>query len=260
MPKAGDVGRHVAPSISPQWRQLVEQLKRLHRCAGGEHGITLSATAKRMEDRRFPVKAPMLSKVFSGRSFPAWGLVECLYRIARAEAGADDVGITLTELRQVFDQAAEGRCRRCSKHEKQVRELEGKEQECRTFHVDVRFGPPAGVRPAGVPVPPGEGDRQRSELAAVVERYAEEVVAARAAGKDEDVLALLGELPRHLDFKGVVACLEVFRRRREEALADTLLQLCGRGGADQQVLRLAIELQDAGFIADAGAVMKGALR
>ncbi|MEU6128208.1 hypothetical protein ABZ805_03445 [Saccharopolyspora sp. NPDC047091] len=210
-----------------------------------------------MEDE-FPANVPMLSRVFNGRIFPPWKLVKCLYGIAHAEVGGDGVGITSAELRQLFDRAAEATCMRCARCEEQVRELQGKERECRSFHVDVRFGTPAGVR-LGVPVTSSAGDRQRSEIATAVGRHADEVIAARTAGKDEDVLALLGELPRHLDSKGVVACLEVFRRRREDVLADTLLHLCGRGGPDQQVLRLAIELQDAGFTADAGAVMRRAL-
>ncbi|MGW0892855.1 hypothetical protein [Saccharopolyspora sp. NPDC002578] len=261
MPEAGDVGRNVAKDISDERRELVDLLKRLCGHLGaGRKQTQREIVARLARQHGYPTDDTKLSKMLNGRLFPEYALVKALHALACEDASPGAVGITAEGLGRLYSRAEDSRCRVCAGHLRRVRELEEQAKFCREFHVDVGSAQSAREAFVQLPVPVSAGDRQPSEFAPVVDALTELAAGALADGRHEDTLLLIGEIVERLDVQDVAACVVAFRGRAAHCLADTLLQLYGREQAERQVMRLALQLQEAGRITDAGAAMRASVR
>ncbi|MFF5189451.1 hypothetical protein ACFY30_37770 [Streptomyces sp. NPDC000345] len=127
--------------------------------------------------------------------------------------------------------------------------------------LQVRLAMAKASRPP-LPVPLQRGDRQRSEQErAVARQLAAHAAELDGAGKQDSALTLLRQGTTELLNPSETALVMVELRQQErDHLADNLIHVYGRDQGDRQVMEVALELHAEGAVADAGAILRAALR
>ncbi|MFC5033456.1 hypothetical protein ACQFX6_18805 [Streptomyces sp. DSM 41987] len=252
MPPRGQVGRRIDSSLPPGRRALAEALVTLYQQLA--RPTTLKEVAVGL-----PADESTISRYLNGRRRPPQTFIDLLHNRASEDAGADRVAISLENLRKLHHEAERSRCPTCATLR---RTIDTKDKQLR----DLQAGLQAGIasaslsRPAPLPVPRQQGDRQRSALEAVAaQQLAALVIRLQTRGEATEVAELLRDAPGVLTPTESAAALALLHDREQHALADALVSIYGRDRSLDEVLRFASALHETGLAADAGALLRAAV-
>jgi transcriptional regulator with XRE-family HTH domain len=270
-------------------QRLCSHLKPDGSAAAGNGPLTQADVAKRLHSN-----PSSLSRFLSGQTVPDSGFIECLYKAACSDAGGDEyVGVTLdalmrhrvkaaaerrrcgtcTELSQRIDSLQQQFCLTSSTHHRRadIAELDALRREAVNLRAAVtelnadkagllaRLS--AQVSQTPLPVPRRRGDRQRSKQdVAAARQVAAQAEELNEHGRQDAALTLLRQTTEVLSPAETALVLLTLRQQQQNHLADNLIHTYGRDQADEDIMRVALELHEQGAADDAGAVLRAALR
>ncbi|MFI8911927.1 hypothetical protein ACIGW4_09950 [Streptomyces sp. NPDC053513] len=209
-----------------------------------------------------------ISRYRSGRRKPPLGLVLLLHKLAAEQAAPDPVAFSPTELRTLHAAAEATFCQNCGPVLRENQRLRGENSRLLARQPSTSSPPPAfaeGSNPAvltrrtPLPVPRPTGDRQRRERdVAAAQQLAASAAALHKSGHIGYAVALIQDTSRSLSPLESAAAIALLRNGQDD-LADTAIGINGRSRAEEEVMRIAVELHALGLPDDAGAILRAAL-
>ncbi|GAB2775809.1 hypothetical protein [Streptomyces daliensis] len=178
-----------------------------------------------------------------------WGVFpERLFKAAEEACEGGNVGITLAELRKLFDAAV-------------LAEPRFKNELRQAYEASIGAVADKDGSPAHLPVPRTAGDRQvNASGVPSAQQFADRAAELLAQGLPDAALAAMREATEALTAAESAAALILLRAEDQTELAETFLHIFGRQQPDKEVMRMALGLiVEYDSPHDAGAVLKAAL-
>ncbi|SNS04477.1 hypothetical protein [Actinacidiphila glaucinigra] len=216
-----------------------------------------------------------ISRYEKGERVPDDDFVTLLYEAATEKAGRSLV-FGKSDLLTLCARARRRACSSCATSGRAVkamrhamRQLRRENQRLRaeseSLHSSVRAGlaeESANRRgAASLPVPHGDGDRQRWARDVVAARSLVESVQRLHARRDQvAVVTVMRRTGEVLTPAESATALVLLRELSEDQLADNLLHIYGREQPERDVMEAALALHERGYERDAGALLKAATR
>lgn len=209
-----------------------------------------------------------ISRYRSGRRKPPIEFVLLLHRLAVKRAAPNTVVISTAELRDLHAAAEATLCRNCSPLRSENERLRSENSRLLDHQATPRSPQPAsagGRNPAGsaphgpLPVPLPAGDRQRrARDVAAAQQLATSATSLHRRGQIGYAVALIQDASTSLTPLESAASIALLREGQDD-LAETAIGINGRSRAEEDVMRIAVELHALGLPDDAGAILRAAL-
>ncbi|PNV34409.1 hypothetical protein C1708_20500 [Streptomyces sp. DH-12] len=283
--------------VPPGRRQLAMALREVcrHLVIKSPDGNTiLTHPTQAQAAKHLYVGESSLTRYLTGQYVPSKKVTTSIFETACRDAGGEQgLGVTKEHLLELRARAEQERCSNCARHREEAQaarhELEASleerkkltkeagdrdaelralrkqysalKQETLRIHLATEAGQqnrhPEELGATPLPVPPRNGDRQRSikdvSAAQRIRRRAEELA---GGGRPDRVLALLRHTAEACTSQEMALLVALLRSNGQEELAGNFVHIYGRDRSDRDVLRAALVLHEHDVAADAEALLR----
>lgn len=229
---------------------------------------TLAEAAVLLAEQGWRKDPSEISRYRSGRRKPPIAFVLLLRGLAVERTDPGTAVISEGELHDLHSSAEATLCRHCGPLRKENEHLRSENGRLRRRQPHTVPSPPGtdeASNPAApetltpLPVPPEALDRQRrARDVAAAQQLASTAVSLREQGEIGYAVALIQDTSASLTPMESAAAIALLRDRQND-LADTAIGINGRSRADDEVMRIAVELHALGLPDDAGAILRASL-